>query len=157
MSANDATTAANKAVATFNASLSTLVAAIASKNRQDTNVIKLKDHMAIAMRESPSLVVEKVGPHIIKYSDVIEHRRIKMLLDNDFSDDVRHAYEESSGGTVDADSLDYGLDMIQICRKTWHQFTDAEKNVIWKHLTTLLVQYATYLMACKKTSTASIK
>lgn len=130
----------------FNENLTKLINALLSKNRDNVDLLQMKDQLNVARKEMPRNIVELVGPHVWKYREQISNRDFNNLLNNVYENDV---IEAAGDEIVDNDKLAKASRIIQICKLTWHMFTAPEKEVIIKYITALLSGYAGYLSAIK--------
>jgi hypothetical protein len=153
---HEANKSAQDSINNFNKSLSFLVNAIFSKNKKDNDILRLKDQLSVAQKVSSMTVIEKVGPYIYDHADIIQNKRVSALLNKDFSGEMQTAYTKA-GMVLDGDQKDQGMNLISICKKTWHTFSPQEQGVIWNHLQTLLKSYCGYLLALRNASTAALR
>lgn len=121
--------------------LTQLAAAAISKNKKDEDFRKRYDEYNIAKRDAPDEVLKIAGPPIWDYREDIKQGNVTKFLKADYLDDIKKYADR----VPDVDFIESERMLIEKIKRTWHLFTEPEKEVMVKRVQKLVGLYAQYI------------
>lgn len=114
------------------------VAARLDPNNEHLQLVRRNVKMLI--QASPMCLLKEAQPHIWKYKDVINERNERTFLSLELNEFVS-----------DPSQLEFQGDILGVLKSKFAAMSDAEKEVVWEELHTLLVCVLKYTILKNKT------
>jgi hypothetical protein len=125
------------AVKDFCRTLSAIAKSMHNKNKADTDLSELREHLSVAIKDVPLDIFLEAGKHVWDNRKDIFAGSIEGFLKNDYK-------KEITGYVKDESEQEYYGQMVAKIKRTWRFFNTDEKAEMIKKVQNLVKQYAIY-------------
>jgi hypothetical protein len=128
----------------FNRTLSQISKAMYNKNKLDNDILEMKEHLDVALKEVPLDIFERVGEYVWKYREEIAVGKIDNFIKKDYKEEVIAEMKKGADYNADESEIQRILTFITTVKRTWRFFNPNEQTDMTKKFQDLLRHYATH-------------
>jgi len=108
-----------------------------NKNKQDTDLAELREHLTIAIKDMPLDLFERAGAYVWEYRDDIAKGNVDTFLKKDYKQEIADEVEDES-------EVEKVAGLIGKIKRTWRFFNQVEQQDMISKFQTLVKHYAAY-------------
>lgn len=125
------------AVKEFCRTVQAIAKSMHNKNKQDTDLAELREHLTIAIKDMPLDLFERAGSYVWQYREDISKGNVDTFLKKDYKEEIANEVEDES-------EIEKVAGLISKIKRTWRFFNAVEQQDMISKFKTLIKHYAAY-------------